>query len=150
MPKPKFTGKKIPPAWTKHAKGALPDGANVIGVGRKRKTGERMIKFTTRRGRVTRAALLEGIRHKAGRLPKPVMEALEANLPRGATDAQVTRRGNKYRLIYEMKGKAYSVFLWEHRTTTYKVHKPNTLKDTRITRAKPHVRGRTVKRVIVE
>jgi hypothetical protein len=150
MAKPRFSGKKIQPAWQKHARQAIPSGANILSVGRRRSDGSRMVKFTTKRGRVVRAALLEPIAHKAAKLPVSVMERIVDKLPRGAADVAVTKKGKKYRVMYTVQGKRHQVFVWERKEKEYKVYPTQKLDVTRITKAKPHVRSRTVKKVVVE
>ena len=150
MPKPKFTGKKIQPAWTKHARKAIPDQANIVSIGQKRQDGNRMLKYPTKQGKVIRATLLEPVAHKTAKLPAEVMEAIGEKIPKSATGLQITKKGKKFRILYNVKGTAYQVFIWQKKEKEFKVYPTQKLDVTRITKADPTIRSRTVKKTIVE
>ena len=140
---------KITLALKKPIKSALPDGAIVTKVGPKRQDGTHTVNYRTKAGKVDRKAQVVPEGHRPGRLPTEVMAEIGNSIPRGAKIGNVSKIGNKYRVIATVNGKPKQIFVWVKRPQNFKINPVNTVREIGITRAKPGARGRTVTRTVV-
>lgn len=98
--------------------------------------------------RATEGILLtmtESSDHTLSRIPASVERQIRQALPSSLRNAELTARIQGNRIRVSVGRKEIGVFMWEE-GKRYKVFPACKIDETTITHAKPHVRGRTIKR----